>query len=237
MRPSADQIGIAYCRLMEEILIRDELLKHVVHGGLAHGPTMALQPDKLMIAKVEFAYLQLRMICELVALGCLVAHGDIAEARTSKLLKSYEPHVIIKSLEKLHPSFFPQPSKQAQATDSRKIRWLTPITAGFLTKEELLKLYSECGRFLHRGSLQKMLAAPDFIPDTGKPIEWADKIWTLLEHHQIQTADPMVSLIGLMKDKKDSRPQFSFWKKQLNGTSVCSGTVTAAGWQSGQLNR
>jgi hypothetical protein len=30
----------------------------------------------------EFCFLQLRMLCELIALGCLVAHGDIKETRS-----------------------------------------------------------------------------------------------------------------------------------------------------------
>src|ERR1017187_2239008 len=38
----------------------------------------------------EFCFLQFRMICELIALGCLTAHGDIKE--TTELRKSCRLH-------------------------------------------------------------------------------------------------------------------------------------------------
>ena len=173
--PTREQIGVTYCRLMEEILIRDELLQNVLNLGLAHGPAMALQPEKLTDAKVEFAYLQLRMICELIALGCLAAHGDIEGARTAKLRRSYEADGILKALEKLHPDFYPKPSRQSHDRDAKGIWRLEPIKSGFLTKQELFRLYGECGRFLHRGNLQALLVSGANIPDPAQPIQWAER--------------------------------------------------------------
>src|ERR1700692_4768881 len=59
----------------------------------------------------EFCFLELRMLCELIALGCLVAHGDIEETKSPALLKSYNVGNIVKGLEKLHPNFYPSPRK------------------------------------------------------------------------------------------------------------------------------
>ena len=44
---------------------------------------------------VDFTYLQLRVLCETVALICLVAHGDIDASRTNKLHKEYAADNII----------------------------------------------------------------------------------------------------------------------------------------------
>jgi hypothetical protein len=52
----------------------------------------------------EYCFLQLRMLCELIALGCLVAHGDIT--KTKYFQKAYKGDDILQRLEKLHPDFF-----------------------------------------------------------------------------------------------------------------------------------
>jgi hypothetical protein len=45
------------------------------------------------------------MICELIAMGCLVAHGDLDHA--TKLRREWAADRIMEELEKLHPHFFP----------------------------------------------------------------------------------------------------------------------------------
>jgi hypothetical protein len=77
----------------------------------------------------EFCFLQLRMLCELIALGCLTAHGDLM---TGKLRGTWQADKIIRDLEELHPKFFPY-----AATDSETA---TELKEGVFTKEELVKL-------------------------------------------------------------------------------------------------
>src|ERR1700731_3310032 len=55
----------------------------------------------------EYCWLQLRMLCELVALGCLVAHGDIAKSKYFQ--KEYKADDFLQALEKLHADFYPYP--------------------------------------------------------------------------------------------------------------------------------
>ena len=43
------------------------------------------------------------------------------------------------------------------------------------------------------------------------PRAWAERVWNLLKLHEIQTIDPEIKMFGLMRDKTESRPQFSFW--------------------------
>lgn len=63
-------------------------------------------------AIIEFCFLQLRMLCELIALGCLTAHGDL---EAGKLKKSHKADQIIRRLEVLHPDFYPKAATQTKA--------------------------------------------------------------------------------------------------------------------------
>src|SRR5665647_375854 len=88
----------------------------------------------------ELGYIQLRMLCELVALGCLIAHGDIEETKRKKLQKEYSANHIIKNLEQLHSNFYPHPIICDYSNNNIHIE---RIESGFLTKNELLTLYYE----------------------------------------------------------------------------------------------
>ena len=61
-----------YADLMEEVKIRLSCIEIAVSGKL-------FLPSKIV---EEICYLQLRMLCELIALGCLTAHGDIAKSKS-----------------------------------------------------------------------------------------------------------------------------------------------------------
>jgi hypothetical protein len=96
------------------------------------------------------------MLCELIALGCLVTHGDIQAAQARKLQKTWEADKIINHLEALHQNFYPRP---VQLTKVASGTHMERIMSGFLTKAELLDLYRKvCGAKLHRGSLEKLLS-------------------------------------------------------------------------------
>ena len=101
MTPQHQQQSIigAYAAIMDEVKIRLDDINMLIgnRGGLA-GHVVA-----------ESCYLQLRMCCELIALGCLVAHGDIEATKSKGLQKVYSAEKIIQVLAKLHPDFYPEP--------------------------------------------------------------------------------------------------------------------------------
>jgi hypothetical protein len=104
----------------------------------------------------EFCFLQFRMICELMALGCLVSHGDISATKNPKFQKAWEADKIIDLLEALHPDFFPFPVVQGRDGDHHHT--INPRVQNPMPKEEFIKLYHKCGETLHRGSVQKLLS-------------------------------------------------------------------------------
>jgi hypothetical protein len=144
----------------------------------------------------------------------LAAHGDIPEVRSKILQKTYNADQIMKKLSCIHPQFYPVPGEQRVDLVTQKPIEVMPITSEFLTKEELLKLYGECGDYLHRGSIKQLLKKWEPTLDFKKIALWNSKIVALLNHHQIQTNQPELQIWVLMQ-AEDGNVHWSIMK-QLN---------------------
>lgn len=168
----------AYCDLMEEIKKRVAGIEGLKASGL---PAQVAH---------ESGFLQLRMICELIALASLVAHGDVPAVKSGKLKKHYAADWIINRLAAAHPDFYPRPNKQI-LDSSGKVSEVIDIEIGYLKKSDLLDLYHRCGSVLHRGSLKNVFDKLRQQERLGEEIDgWLLKIVTLLNHHTIQLFDP-----------------------------------------------
>jgi hypothetical protein len=199
-------IGL-YCALMEEIKFRIAAIQDVIHAKIQIGATIGK----------DIGYLELRMICELIALSSLVAHGDIKETQSRKFAKKWEADFLIAALTKIHRDFYPQPivphpgdgSVPTLAGQIRRPPLL--VTSGFLTSAELPKLYHQCGRELHRGSLS------DIISRRGAKVEidyspigkWVDKIVRLLNFHRIRLIDRAEYWVEMQSTHNNGRPYAS----------------------------
>ena len=191
-----------YARLMQEIKRRHSVIAEVLNQTIPM-PQMAA---------FEFCYLQLRKICEVFALGCLAVHGDIPEVRSKLVEKTYSADQIMKRLIQIHPQFYPVPSKQTVDQVTQKPIELTPVGTGFLTKDELLTLYGECGNYLHRGTIRQLLSKWEPTPDFEKITRWGSKLVALLSHHQIQTSQPDLQIWFLMH-AEDGNVHWSIMEK------------------------
>jgi hypothetical protein len=131
----------------------------------------------------EYCFLQLRMLCELIALGCLVAHGDIEATKATSFQRAYKADEILKRLEALHPNFYPIPRKPVFGFKSLH---LADYDADFLRKSELITLYGACGDVLHKGSLRRLISSKSPIQNNSPDInKWGQKILNLLSAHTI----------------------------------------------------
>jgi hypothetical protein len=133
-----------YADLMEEAKVRLKSIETAVAGDMNIPTSLAH----------EYSYLQLRMLCELIALGCLVAHGDIKEVQDKRFQDEYHAARIMAGLERLHSGFYPQPAKQIYGNGVHELR---AFHTGFLTKPELFSLYGRSGEFLHRGRMKGLV--------------------------------------------------------------------------------
>lgn len=166
----------AYGSLMGEIKYRVEAIDRVLAGQVHVRNKIA----------EELCYLQLRMICEVTALSCLLIHGDVKGAQSSQLLKAYQADWIMNKLQDLHPDFYPRPleAKDKPGTPPEAVS----LTDGFLKREELVKLYHICGEKLHRGKAKNILKGDD-SPNYKSIKSWRDKIVLLHNRHSIALID------------------------------------------------
>jgi hypothetical protein len=179
----------AYRGILMEIKFRVEAIDSVLNSEF---------PLRARIAE-EFCYLQLRMICELIAIGCLIIHGELS-SRKADLMKLYKADWIIKVLTGMHPKFFPNPLEQHDTTDDPP-HWMYK-ECGFLTKYELIELYNKhAGDRLHRGSARNILKFDRNI-DFVNIQKWRDKIVGLLNRHTIISPDEENICYFIMNDGK-----------------------------------
>jgi hypothetical protein len=174
-----------YLSIMEEVKIRAFSLNAATNipNGI---------PPPLIC---EYCFLQLRMLCELIALGCLVAHGDIAT--TKAFQTAYKADDILKKLEHLHPDFYPVPV--TPILQSGEVH-LENSTADFLSKSDLITLYGKRGDILHRGNLRRLISGKNTRQVNYQDIHmWGQKILNLLSSHRIIRANGNFVLIAVLE--------------------------------------
>lgn len=110
---------------------------------------------------LEFCYMHLRRITELVALAVLAAHNPIPEFRRNELLKEWNPDVLFKRLGELNPEAFPQPvhhfAERPGAEVGEYVQILMPSKPSYGVRDEIRRIYSECCDKLHTGHLKAVL--------------------------------------------------------------------------------
>jgi hypothetical protein len=167
--PTPNQVDAqtTYANILEEIKLRIAATNHCTSGLSGIAPPFVK----------EFFYLQVRMICELVALGCLVAHGDIR--KINSLHDKWSADEIMKRLTSLHPHFYPQAIVQTRTSTGFHLQAVEPSP---LSKDQFLTLYGRCGDMPHRGNVKKLLKG-QFPTQINYP-------------ELVKKAQPLIDLLG-----------------------------------------
>lgn len=161
-----------YVAMLEECKVRLECINMALSGRTN-------LPER---SAVEFCYLQLRMLCELIALGCLVVHGDIEG--TKGLRTVWAANDIMKRLEKLHPDFYPHPVLFTFPKPGHV--HLEVVENEFLKRQDLIRLVGITGDMLHRGSLKSLISPNQTLLAGFDGVkEWVQKLVRLLSQHRI----------------------------------------------------
>jgi hypothetical protein len=150
------------------------------------------------------------MLCELVALSCLVAHGDITFLQSHKVGRSTSADDIMDRLTKLRPHFYPMAYTQQPATfTSGKAGYeLTILDPSPLPKDEFLRLYGASHRHLHRGSLKGLLSMDINTPldikiNAPEIVKWTQKLNDLLSSHVIAISEERL-ITCILRNAKDN---------------------------------
>jgi hypothetical protein len=167
-----------YLKLMHEVVIRLDLVSAACNGHLTLTPPYAF----------EYCYLQYRRICELLALGCLQLHGDLAAAKSSSATKEWNAERIMSLLHRNHHHAFPQCVTTTKTPDGWSYKANSKPNA--LTLAEFKLLYNKCGQVLHRGTIRSIEAErPLQKADYDQLIGWSHKIVDLLNQHFVGRSD------------------------------------------------
>ncbi|WP_156375825.1 hypothetical protein [Methylobacterium sp. Leaf125] len=180
-----------YANLMNEIRVRINFLGSMIASRDTWPPRLFQ----------EFAYLQLRMLCEQIALGCLIAHGDIKDKGT---LREWHTPRIMREMEKLNPDFYPKGIRVRREGENFALdEYLVPQ----LKREELIKLWQISGNFLHRGSGKTLVNESPEGPevDIDEILSWSNKILNLMEQHIISSSDKKSHLVVALSSEDHGR--------------------------------
>lgn len=175
---STDKAIQGYLPLMHELGNRIELV-----AAICEGKANLARPSVR-----EFAYLQFRYMCELIALGCLQLHGYLAQAQTPSAKKEWHAEKIMRLLHNSYPHSFPQSLTRLETPRGWELAANSKPHA--LTREEFKTLYVECGEVLHAGTIRSLEAArPLEESDYQRILEWQRKIVDLMNEHFVGRAN------------------------------------------------
>ena len=182
-----------YANLMDEVKVRINCIDQAVQGRTGF-PVPVVR---------EFCYLQLRLLCELIALSCLVAHGDIKRLQSHHTGRAYSADDILKKITELRPHFYPFACRQIKEDG---LMHLVAIDPSPLSKGDLLALYGKTHKFLHRGSLKKLLSSStpiDMSINLPEIVGWAQRINDLLSVHTIAISSDHL-IICILRNRNDN---------------------------------
>jgi hypothetical protein len=148
------------------------------------------------IFEVEFCFLQMRFVCELIALAALAAHHSYGLKKD--LLEEWHADQIFYELERINEHCFPWPVSLTLDDQGNKHLADAPNLA--LTRTELKEIYGKCGKELHRGMLKHTLQGSAKIYDANELVGWMQAIGRMLALHSILFPDEeravLVNLFG-----------------------------------------
>ena len=152
---------------------------------------------------IEFCVLQIRKVLELIAFSSLVSDTDVYREKLINIEKMWNAKHILADIERIHPDFYPKPIVIDE--DDKEI-W-NDRQGPYLTRDEFVKVYDRCGKFLHEDSPYKTEKEihneyEQLWNDIG---EWGQLIINLLSNHTIHLYNQK-DLFFISMDKGDNPP-------------------------------
>lgn len=140
------------------------------------------------VFRYEVCQLQVRKICEIVALACLCVHDEVEELRTKTAQKEWNPERIMRRMEALNPKFFPEPIHAEEAAEGKTTVYR--LRDNYINKDELLQYWFRSGENLHRGDLHRLSTRFHPIIDFDYVVDFVDKLKNFLSpYHRISLRD------------------------------------------------
>ena len=166
-----------YVNCMEEIRGRVSVVEAVGQ----HRVTTGLQR-----CDIEIVFLQMRKVLELIAFASLTANKEKYSLAHAKFAEHWNAKRMLEELAKINPAFYPIPMAHPVLQPSGMKHW-EPLTEGFLTRDDFVKLYDTASEFLH-------VTNPFTIKDPQMQMAyslkgWVERIKALLALHMMTLVD------------------------------------------------
>jgi len=155
-------------------------------------------------SSLESTYLQFRKILELIAFGSLVANERALSLIYAQFSRLWNARRLLEDIERVNPGFYPDPIiERLDPEPGVRACWDRKVD-GFLTREDFVVLYGECGAMLHAENpyAQKKLSYESYEENA---IIWRDKIVGLLNCHLIRLIDEKNVYLVHMHEERDGR--------------------------------
>lgn len=141
----------------------------------------------------ESCILQVRYICELIALSTVAAHGLVGV--TSRIRDEWNADKIFKLLEGLNANSFPRAVRPSQTVASQ-----FELLKGEMDSSELRKVYNACGENLHRGAMKHFFKEARRAYEPEVLVGWINRIKALLTMHVVMILDEGTIIYVTMRD-------------------------------------
>jgi len=168
---------LRYVICMEEVNTR---IKVIEDAPSSLGRVNFIDPRSEIIA------VQYRKILELIAFGSLIAN----RAKYSLAYRNYTSHwkakELLDNLKIINPKYYPIPLKPA-VLQRNGTKHFGAVTKNYLTEEQFISLYDDCGSILHTHNPYKLHNPKRFSPDSIT--KWTKYIKGLLNVHLARLFD------------------------------------------------
>ena len=165
-----------YLTLMVEIKVRLNEIDRIIQSI---GDDESRDPRTVI--DLETCYLQIRLICESIALASLAAnHSELINA---DLQKQYNAERIFTDLAKINPDCFPR-AMLGERTGEKDLHF-SDVDPAPLTYKDLKAIYIECSRVLHRGALKVLVSDTRKFYKIDDIKQWLESFVNLLACHVI----------------------------------------------------
>ncbi len=200
-----DEVGPLYCAIMEELKARVQTMGEIAHG--IRRPTSSAH-HRHNVFFFEGLYLQLRKVCELLAIAVLTAQTLDERFQKANLLAEYRADKLFKAVSRINPVCFPRPIQGGNwKPGATQLVWEHPPV---FTAKDITSLYNTCDERMHAGKLRDFLRGrkTDLRQDLVK--EWVEKLMTGLANHIIALPEAGRSMIVQMVDSENGQVNCRF---------------------------
>jgi len=196
---SKEERAAAYLRVLFEIDARVHAIKVTMTSDWPAGMSR------------EICQLQLRHICELVAIGCAVIQGEYQ----CFSIGEWKPKNIFRALSAKYEGFFPQSAVITKAATGTDIR--CNVVPGCVTRSEIEAIWERTGNVLHRLSVKSYFREDEAGNKLADVEESVVKIKTLLDSRAIPMHGSKILVVAGL-GFNNGRPGISYYEYNDNQT-------------------